>query len=196
MSIEITSTGVNVSALMMGIAKGVTDELGRRVLEGAQYVAGVIRKTVTSTFPDGRTGGLARSYHETFIGWKGDDSVSAAAESALVYARILDEGGTILPKSGKYLAIPVPERNISAGKWPRHWGKDQLTFIKSKSGKALLATVSKKGKVVPQYFLVQQSTIRARNYLAASAKASEEGVAEIIGKGIDKAIGDAEGAQP
>ena len=109
------------------------------------------------------------------------------------HARIQQEGGTILPKTGKALAIPLTDELRKSGLWPRHLDPDrsQMQFIpvhganpnvigilvpkEPKSGKGkrgkrrrpgVRASFRKKpftGKAL--YVLVKQTQIKAQPYL-------------------------------
>lgn len=182
--LEIKTTGADVPGILDRIADGLTDEMPRRVLEAAQHVTGEIRTAIfaTVTSKGRKTGALARSFRETFLGHDGD-TVSAASHSDLAYARIQDEGGTINPSSVSKLAVPIG-KNIAIGKWPRHFGKGELVLIKSKAGNSILAKISKTGRISPQFVLVDSVTLRAKNYLAKAAVAAQPGVEEILGQGV------------
>lgn len=181
--IEVRRIGYDVGLSLKSVANAITNESTPAVLEAAQYTAGIIREIIYATFK-GRTGNLARSFKETFLGWRGTE-VSAIAHSDLIYARIQDEGGVIRPNTVGHLAIPL--RDLPVGKWPRHWAKGQLKFIPGVSG-GILATVSKGGRITPQYALKKRVIIRGRNYLETARKKAEPGVAEIMGQGVDRAI--------
>lgn len=58
----------------------------------------------------------------------------------LVYARIQQSGGTILPKTADNLAIPVPEALKRDKRWPRDFGKGAFFKLESPKGKFLIAT--------------------------------------------------------
>lgn len=58
----------------------------------------------------------------------------------LVYARIQQEGGTILPKTADNLAIPVPQALKRDKRWPRDFAKGAFFKLESPKGKFLIAT--------------------------------------------------------
>lgn len=156
------------------------------VFKCAQIAAGELRRTVYSTFK-GRTGELARSFKETFLGNAKDGIRSAGALSDLVYAPIQDEGGTVTPKRGKYLAIPLPGAGVPYGKWPRDYAKGELHFIKSRAGNALLADPTGK----PIFALKTSVRLRGRGYVRAAADAAAPKMAEVMGESIKVALGKA-----
>ncbi len=56
------------------------------------------------------------------------DAASVAVGSNLVYAAIQQLGGTVRPKTGKYLALPVLPNLRRRGVWPRDLPKDSMVF--------------------------------------------------------------------
>lgn len=181
----IVKDGVGIFVKDLGVRLPSTVE--RAVLAAAQYAAGVIRKTTREIFPSGRTGALARSFRETFLGWS-DGAVSAAAVSDLTQAGILDRGGVITAKSGRNLAVPVGAgRALPAGKWPRDFAKGELTLIGRKGRPPLLARVSGR-KVTPLFILKPSVKIRGRHYLEAARETAASGVADIVAGGVSEAI--------
>jgi Family of unknown function (DUF6441) len=165
-----------------GMAKSLPTATARGVLAAAQETEGILRREVYSTF-QGRTGGLARSFKATFLGYKGT-IVSAGVFSKSVYADIQDQGGRILPKNGKKLAVPLPGANIPIGKWPRDFGKDQLVFIKRKGGRAPILAKVTKNRVTPMFALMSSITIRGRHYIDAAAAKATPKIEEIVGREI------------
>lgn len=192
MSFEAHADSRRVEIAMQTLAEALPEQLAARVLEAAQHTAGECRVEVMETFPSGKTGALPRSFRETFLGSEGGVH-TAAAFSDLIYARILDEGGTILPKSVRKLAVPLSSANIPIGKWPRHWGKDELKLIPRRNGGAILATVSGRGRVQPKYVLVDKVQIDGRHYLERAAARAQPGIEEIIQGGVETAADEAAG---
>lgn len=192
------------------IAFGIGASAAKGVLEAASYIGGVIADVVVSDMDSG-TGTFARSFlPATFLGYHGKD-VRAGALSDLPYAEIQNDGGTIKPTSGKYLAVPLTSK--ARKMWPRDWPKDALQFIKSANGNALLAQMQKRkskkkktiatigllavkkvttttiDKLVPQYVLKQSVVIKATHYLNTAERKSVKRVDEIMAKRFGKDIG-------
>lgn len=69
--------------------------------------------------------------------------------SSLAYAAQVHFGGTIRPKTGKFLAIPIPTRLKRSGRWPRDLDpkREQLRFIPTKGGKADAVLVDPTGEL-------------------------------------------------
>lgn len=182
---SFTRNGTDVGLILEILDGKIEDTAAALVMKAAQHVVGTIREVVYETFPDGRTGALARSFRPTFLG-RVDGGVSAAAKSELVYARIQDEGGTVVPKTVKNLAIPLSRTPV--GKWPRHFAKGELTLIPGKGGKASILARVKRGKVEPMFVLVRSVRIPGRGYLATAAERAAEGVEEIMAEGYEKLV--------
>lgn len=100
--------------------------------------------------------------------------------AVLPYAEIQHEGGLILPREGKLLAIPVKDtlRAMNAGAdgqqgtgWPRDVDPDRtiLRFIPSRTGRSVGVLVDEEGKAGHGtgvlYVLVQSTTILGQPYL-------------------------------
>jgi len=189
MSIEIRREGANIGALFDQIRYGMPGALAKLVLQGAQVAAGAISKEVYSSF-DVRTGALARSFRATFLG-NVDGAITATASSDLIYARVQDEGGEVKPRVMRTLAVPIRSANIAVGKWPRHWPKGELRFIRRPGKDPLLATVTGKGKnqkVHPKYVLKESVHIVGQNYVQKAADTSQDEIAEILGGGVEQIV--------
>jgi hypothetical protein len=104
--------------------------------------------------------------------------------SATRYATFLIKGGTITPKKGKYLAIPVGPALTGAGvgRYPSARDVPGLVFIpKTRAGNAILAKVEGKGRnrhIVPYFVLKTSVTIGAHDYVSAVRERLEQRVAE------------------
>lgn len=183
-----TREGGDIGLVLKSLSGRIEGETAGLVLRAAQHAEGEIRATIYETFPDGRTGALARSFRATFIGRDADGVTSASVSSDLVYARIQDEGGTIRPNSAQRLAIPL--KRLPVGKWPRHYAKGELTLIQSKRGNSILAKITKtkggKDKIDPHFVLVRSSTLRGRGYVALAASRARPGVEEIMAEGLQR----------
>ena len=79
--------------------------------------------------------------------------------SNLKYARIQDFGGTITPKSGQYLTIPLG--GIRGG--PRNYPGG--FFIRSKAGNLLYVVKTGKTGIKPLFVLKKSVTLRGKPYL-------------------------------
>lgn len=141
----------------------------------AQSGLGAVRRRLTGEVLKYRSGALRRSADgEAKVisnGWQIELRAGEGPDK-VKYARIHEMGGTITPKRGRFLAIPLPPvlnaRGIAKSK-PR----DQaLTFVPIHGGAAgLLVKPSGRGKrraFVAHWFLAPRVTIPARPYLKPS----------------------------
>lgn len=111
--------------------------------------------------------------------------VTNAIGTNLEYGPIHEFGGTIRPKKGKYLAIPVGGSNYKDS--PRN--HPRLRAKKTGSGRMVL--VSPNGEV--RYVLVQSVTIPARPYLRPAHDGNQAKAQEVIAKVLKKLVMEATG---
>lgn len=133
----------------------------------AVYVAGQAKRMVYAGRPEhlaAGTGMLRNSikhemhYPEAYIG------------SNVVYARIHELGGTIRPKKGQFLSIPVGDWTDSPRNHP------ELRYAQSVNGQPYLVTEG--GEVM--YILRRQVTLPARPYLSPAMENSSDAVEAIF----------------
>ena len=135
----------------------------------ANFMRSMVRERLSGASPSSlarRTGQLARSL----------DAVVVAHDKAVVmvgfigggvpYAKIHEYGGTITPKNGKYLAIPLGPAKTKGGDVkgqgasPRNW-PNKLIFIKAKGTTKMLAEVMTKNKATFENIKTGKSIGRA-----------------------------------
>lgn len=107
-----------------------------------------------------------------------------AGDAAVTYARIQDEGGTVKPRNGKYLTIPVGQALTGSGveRQPARAYKD-LFPIRSKKGNLLLAR--RNGKALDVlYILVQRVKVPPTRFLTDAA----EQAADSLREGLNTAL--------
>lgn len=142
-------------------------------LGGHRFMARMQREHLSGpTGPDSlsvRTGALRRSLFST-VARHGANAVSLLCSigSNAPYARVHEYGATIVPRSAKYLAIPLAAAKTAAGvsRWssPRDF-PGELTFIKSKLGNKLLVKFvgkKKNKRMIPMFVLKDSVTIPPR----------------------------------
>lgn len=151
----------------------LSDVVDSGVLLAAEHAAGALREKVLRVF-DTRTGTLSRSWKATFLG-DISGAITAIAASDLIYARTLDEGAVIVPKTRKSLAIPLKRNPV--GRWPRDHAKGDLF----RTGDVL----RKSGTGEPLYALKKRVEIRARNYISETSEEIADELADIVGDDVD-----------
>lgn len=144
------------------------------------------------------------------------DKASVTVGSNLVYAAVQQLGGTIRPRSGKFLAIPVSRQLQRRGVWPRDLPRDSMKYVPnaeirigshSWTGPALVAAqdetvpgrkrsdgsrgadrvVKRAGEVM--FALVRKSKIRGRPYLSFDSRAHAFAMAQLELEFRDAAAG-------
>jgi hypothetical protein len=143
------------------------------LLRCAQHAEGEIKRTAQKTFKPG-TGNLMRSFKAQMLQETGDN-LSAGAVSDLVYAGIQNEGGTIRSSRGpgKFLAIPLANRDIPLGKWPRDYPKGALHVgIAPIPYRLGLVLMDANGRVM--FNLARKVKLEATHYIETAQEASSK----------------------
>jgi hypothetical protein len=165
-----------IDAMTASMHKALLEDL----TAAAEYTQGELMETVRDLLNKRPTGALSRSWKITY-GQRGG-GIAAMILSDIVYAGIQDTGGTVYPRNGRALAIPLTQK--ARNRWPRDWARGDLHLIKSKSGAMLLVSVSGRGArahMEPQYKLVSSVTIRETHYTRTAAEQSRAEVVRILG---------------
>jgi phage gpG-like protein len=106
-------------------------------------------------------------------------------------ARLHQEGGVVVPRLAKALAIPITPAAVRAGS-PRNFPGELFLLKKKDGGKGSLAAREGKGKkarIVVHYLLRNKVTVPARPYLGIS-KATAEDFADAINRKLGEFIQD------
>lgn len=179
------STRTDLSELdeFAGRLNGVWESLGRDTglatraanLAGDELV-GQIREAILSgpapsRFFSVRTGALARSFRKRVRVTR--RSINIAAVSDLVYARIQDKGGIILPRTVKRLAIPLT--SWASKRWPRDVPRGTLF----RRGNALSRRVGRR-KIVNEYALAKQVRLKGKDYSGTAMEKAAPIIAQIF----------------
>jgi len=188
MELKLSMDG-SVGEIVGAWVEKLNPALARECMRLANIAGGEIANYAMTYFPNG-TGELARSFLPAkFV--QSSEGIAAGALSDLDRARILNDGGTITPKTVSKLAIPLTKQAEKL--WPRDWPRKDLTLIVG-NGKAVLC--SKQGdRLKAQYALVSSVTIRGRHYIdhaAAATKLESEGESahRLVEDAFDAAGGD------
>lgn len=148
-----------------------------------------------------RTGHLRRSIQGSSAVDSNGMSVRLRAgggTGAVKYARIQELGGTVRPKKGRYLRIPLKAAKTAAGvdryAGPLRQALPGLFVLRAKSGKLFLVQPKGKGKrrkLVYLYLLVERSVIGPHPYLRPSIDEAAQVLRAALGPGLSAAMGGA-----
>lgn len=106
------------------------------------------------------SGQLVRTFHARVTA----DGLSVGTPSQ--QAALLHFGGTVTPKSGKYLTIPLPTLSVSERRQKKARDFEGTFFVKSKAGNLLLCQRDGKDGLRPLFLLKTSVTVPARPFLA------------------------------
>jgi hypothetical protein len=105
------------------------------------------------------------------------------------YARAQEEGATIAPRRGRYLAIPLRAALTPAGvprrAGPREYG-DELYFFRARNGDAFLA--SKKSGLLMYMLHPGPVVLRPRRFLRDAVEEARKGLPPAIEKAVVLAV--------
>lgn len=209
-SIEVDWKGQRYSDVHRGLA-AMGNSLGRSFEEVTpmiktilrQYMEGVVKSVAARTatpYPGGtskagafpgtlskRSGKLNASLNPNRIQVAGEISQEITVGFTLTgIAAVHEKGAVIVPKSAKYLTIPLPAALTARGtpKLPnaRAWSN---TFVqRSKKGNLLIFQKKKDGSIVPLYVLVKQVIIPKRLNFEEAFLSGKDFLADKIAQSI------------
>jgi phage gpG-like protein len=139
---------------------------GRLLRDAVEAAALVVLNAATSLVPR-KTSNLMRSLHVEVE--EADGQVTAEIGTDVVYAAIQEYGGTITPKTSKFLSIPLTEV-AKAAISPRNYA-GELRFVGHNNGGVLVDEAG-----AAQYALVTSVTIPAKPYLRPALDNNVEAV--------------------
>lgn len=104
---------------------------------------------------------------------KGENLVATVYTSDVEYARVQEFGGTITPKSKKYLTVPLNEAAARDREKTKTLRSLALNLVKTRNGKLMLTQAvnqrgykgAKKVAGTPMYLLVRSVTLPPRPYM-------------------------------
>lgn len=183
-------TPAELSTRLEVLARTLPDQL-RRTLTAAALDAEAEAKQNATTVLNVRTGRLRASIAGTVEQDGGGFSIVLRAGTPdggrVPYARIHEEGGTIRPKRGRFLKIPVGPALTGAGVSRLPPGRSGgFRFVPTPRGGVL---VGRDGQV--WFVLKQQVTIPARPYLAPAIATIQPRLADDLTRLLRRALGDA-----
>lgn len=145
---------------------------------------GNLRRSVAFSEPQRRPGGV----------WEGRFGYGSGAAAS--YARILEEGGTILPKNGRVLAMPVGNaltatgraryaspRDVEGGFWISRAGQPPLF--------AVAAGGAKSQRLDILFIGLARVTIRAKHSARNAAREAQLQAGRVLEQQVRTALGDA-----
>lgn len=184
-------TPAELSTRLEVLARTLPDQL-RRTLTASALDAEAEAKQNATTRLNVRTGRLRASIQGT-VEQDGGGSFSIVLRAGtpdggrVPYARIHEEGGTIRPKRGRFLKIPVGPALTGAGVSRLPPGRSGgFRFVPTPRGGVL---VGRDGQV--WFVLKQQVTIPARPYLAPAIATIQPRLADDLTRLLRRALGDA-----
>lgn len=159
-------------------------------------------KENATTSPRVRSGRLRNSIAGSYDLGLEDVVISVTAGRArsgqdVVYARIIEEGGTVVPKNGKFLAIPVGPALTSAGvaRFPSPRDVPDLRFQPIRGGAMGLLVKDYPGarggrgaRSEVWYVLVRSVYIRPRAYLFRARESMESRALQELSIGLHAAL--------
>jgi len=180
---EISFDWEIVEAMLDRMGVQAEHALAQLALEAANIAEGAIRAEIVARLTQRPTGALARDVRSVLVQASGR-VVEARVELTRPYARIQNDGG-VITAHGKKLTVPLSFANVPIGKAAGDWSP-RLTLIPRKGADAILAMVSRNGKVEPKYVLKDRVRIPGVHYMeAAEAKAAPE-IEELIARKLDE----------
>jgi Family of unknown function (DUF6441) len=152
--------------------------LVRSVRASATLAAEELSDAVREKLTKNPTGSIARSFEVDVV-----DSYppSATVVSRLSYAQIQDQGGSIVPKRAKMLAIPVP--GVPRGVRPREY--PGILHVEGSRKSRDLRLVDAEGKT--RFLLRRRVVIIGTRYVDVAQKQLETSLPDIVASEISKA---------
>lgn len=133
-----------------------------------------------------RTGEASRSFR---IGWRKGD-MQGSYYTSLKRLRMLEEGGTIRPKKGKYLAIPTDaaKHGVGPAASPREYSG--IFFMMSKRGNPMLVRAKGKSGIEVMFHLRKEVKLSPRPTLERTVKSTATVVTERMADAVQRGLSD------
>jgi HK97 gp10 family phage protein len=169
---------------LMNALKLMSDAVAEKHLKTAALAGGLPIQNAAKEKAPRKTANLVRSIHEMVV-TAGKDYVQVAIGTDLIYAAIHEYGGEIVPKHGKFLAIPLTKTAETYK--PRDYPEPLHVVIGKGSSSGVLMTAG--NEVI--YALVKKVTIPAHPYMRPAFDEQQEKalatMGDVLGKLIDGA---------
>lgn len=186
MSFTIEQQGTTIAMVMKDIVYGLDGALAGIALKGAIFAAGVMQGEIRAKLSKRPTGRMAGTV-TAFLVESGGKIAGAACAPDTVYARVQNEGATIIAKTKK-LAVPLP--GVPIGKGPRDWPDGALRVIPGRSlpgGESILAQVTERG-VKAKYVLKDEVKIPGVHYVESTLELAATDIEEIASDAFDASL--------
>ena len=194
---ETTLSDENMADFLHNVADQITPQTAKSMIQAGLILVGEIDRSILERAETtSGAAGLRGSWDASFV-TKDRKSIAVGVFSDLSYAQIQDEGGTVVARNVRNLAIPNkwdPSVKIRRGQWPRHIQKAQpgsaggLYFHKGKKAAVLMWQTGTerdpaKDKV---YFILKRSVdIPGLGYLDPAVAKMDKHMDDIFGDQFD-----------
>ena len=194
---ETTLSDEDMVDLLRNVADQTTPQMAKSMMQAGLLLVGEIDRSILER-AETTTGaaGLRGSWDASFV-TKDRKSIAVGVFSDLSYAQIQDEGGTVVARNVRNLAIPNkwdPSVKIRRGQWPRHMQKARpgsiggLYFHKGKKAAVLMwQTGTERDPARDKvYFILKRSVkIPGLDYLKPAVEKMEKEIDSIFGDQFD-----------
>ncbi len=185
--VEVKVEGVEkVSQTMKKFRNDLRGENYKKMTEATIYLMNYIqRNKLSGQVLKRRTGRLASGMGYTVKDEYGN--IVGRVGNKVVYAAIHETGGTIRPKTAKFLTIPMPAALTPAGvvrKPARQWTD---TFVRTIRGNKYIFS-KEGGRAVPIFLLKQSVKIPKRPYFGPSLEETKGHIFELLGQAVETAV--------
>lgn len=164
---------------LRALNKGITKEIFDGMRAAGFLVEGRVKHNIRGTFKGSAIrrpkGKLLQSW--TSATFERGGALVTAVGSSLIYAKIQEEGGTVVPRNKKFLAVPLTPAAAKARPLDFH----DTYLIPSKSG----FVIRQAGSDENLYALVKSVKIPARPYVAPAQRDTQAKVLKLVGGRVE-----------
>ena len=183
--VEVKVEGVEkVSQTMKKFRSDLKGENFKKMTEASVYLMNYVqRNKLSGQVLKRRTGRLVGGMGYTVKDEYGN--IVGRVGDKVVYAAIHETGGTIRPKTAKFLTIPLAAALTPAGvlrKPARQWNN---TYVAG----GIIWQAKEKGQMsIPLFVLKRSVTIPARPYMGPALEETKEHIFKILGQAVETAV--------